>query len=118
MGQVVNHLIKSKRHPKAAFRNVVEATQITRPRLHAIHREMHDKVDNRKPPEPRLKTTDDDQSQKRMDRTVRRQRRNETPIRAFLLQHVAILQREIRDEVFQLKHDEQNENQSDRFHRC
>jgi hypothetical protein len=114
---MMDHLIQTERRPETSFCNIGISPEVPRARLNPIHHKMDDKVTDRQPPKTRLNHENNRQGQHRMNSAMKSEWSEETPIGSLLLKHIAVLQRKIGDEVFQLKHDEQNEyriDQSDR----
>lgn len=99
----MHHLIDTKRHPKADTRGVAKATKVPGACFDSIHCEVDHKVDERQPPQANINCTDDDKRQQSMYRAMQSKWRYEAPVRSRLLQHVAILQWKVRNEMFDLK---------------
>ena len=49
---MVDHLIKTKAHPKTFLQRIIKTTEINWPRLHSIHQKVNQKIEKTKPPQP------------------------------------------------------------------
>ena len=50
MSQVMDHLIESEGDPKSSSAHIVEASEVTRPRLDPVHGEVRDEIHHGQPP--------------------------------------------------------------------
>lgn len=101
-------MVESERKPVERRRGILETSQVTRARLQPVHDEVSNEIKNRKPPELRVHDKTDRQSNRSVHETVRGQRQNEIPTRPEFTEHVRELKWEIRNEMLQLKNQEQN----------
>ena len=103
----MHHLVEAKRDPVPCGCRILKAAQVARARFDSVHDEMRDEVENRKPPELPVDADDNEQGQRTVNKAMCRERENEIPARTKLAQHIGKLQRKIRDEVLDLKNDQE-----------
>jgi hypothetical protein len=110
MGQMMHHLIKSKRVPEALPMHIAIAPEVAGTGLDAIHDEMNDKIKYGQPPKLSAEGEANGESDQSVNEAMHAQGQNKIPTRTEFFKHVLPLQGKIRHEMLDLKERKQNKN--------
>lgn len=110
VGQMMNHLIESKGRPVRSSPRIIKTAQKFWSSFDSVHDEVNDEIENRQVPEGWFHGEHDHEGHNGVNRAVERQGPDKIPTRGVFAKHERELQREVGNEMLQLKCDQQNED--------